>query len=110
MQDEKVAATEPNAPSPANDTTQATAAPAMTEPAPVAAEAAKPEPAGPAPSTTKVATLGQQPVASDDAKARVTGHYFFHMRRRDPNPETHDVGLQDGLMEAFAKFSGVGLA
>jgi hypothetical protein len=48
--------------------------------------------------------------AGDDPKARVTGHYFFHMRRRDPNPETHDVGLQDGLMEAFAKFSGVRLA
>jgi NAD(P)-dependent dehydrogenase (short-subunit alcohol dehydrogenase family) len=48
--------------------------------------------------------------SSDNAKARVTGHYFFHMRRRDPNPETHDVALQDGLMEAFAKFSGVRLA
>src|SRR5580704_4544789 len=48
--------------------------------------------------------------ASDDAKARVSGHYFFHMRRRDPNPEVHDVALQDGLMEAFAKFSGVRLA
>jgi NAD(P)-dependent dehydrogenase (short-subunit alcohol dehydrogenase family) len=47
--------------------------------------------------------------ASDDAKARVSGHYFFHMRRREPNPEVHDLALQDGLMEAFAEFSGVGL-
>ena len=47
--------------------------------------------------------------ASDDAKAQVTGHYFFHMRRREPNPEVHDVALQDALMEVFAKVSGVRL-
>jgi NAD(P)-dependent dehydrogenase (short-subunit alcohol dehydrogenase family) len=47
---------------------------------------------------------------SDDAKARVSGHYFFHMRRREPNPLVHDVALQDRMMEAFAKFSGVQLS
>jgi NAD(P)-dependent dehydrogenase (short-subunit alcohol dehydrogenase family) len=47
---------------------------------------------------------------SDDVAARVSGHYFFHMRRREPNAAVHDVALQDRLMRAFAKLSGVGLA
>ena len=32
---------------------------------------------------------------SDDAAARVTGEYFFHLRRRAPNPQARDTNLQD---------------
>jgi NAD(P)-dependent dehydrogenase (short-subunit alcohol dehydrogenase family) len=48
--------------------------------------------------------------ASDDDAARVSGHYFFHLRRREPNPQVHDVTLQDRVMEGFEKLSGVRLA
>jgi hypothetical protein len=33
--------------------------------------------------------------ASDDAAALVTGEYFYHLRKRAPNPETHDEALQN---------------
>jgi NAD(P)-dependent dehydrogenase (short-subunit alcohol dehydrogenase family) len=46
---------------------------------------------------------------SDDAGARVTGQYFYHMRPRQPNPSASDVDLQDRLLEACRKFSGVAL-
>ena len=36
---------------------------------------------------------------SDDPAARVTGQYFYHMRPRAPDPQTHDVALQDRLIE-----------
>jgi NAD(P)-dependent dehydrogenase (short-subunit alcohol dehydrogenase family) len=45
----------------------------------------------------------------DDAAARVTGEYFYHMRRRAPNPEAHDVALQDELIKACQQLSGVAL-
>jgi len=45
----------------------------------------------------------------DDAGARVTGEYFHHMRRRKPNPSAYDVDLQDRLLEACRKLSGVAL-
>ncbi len=32
---------------------------------------------------------------SDDPAARTSGGYFYHLKRREPNPETHDVALQD---------------
>jgi len=37
---------------------------------------------------------------SNDAAARVTGEYFFHLRRSTPNPQTRDTGLQDRLIKA----------
>jgi NAD(P)-dependent dehydrogenase (short-subunit alcohol dehydrogenase family) len=43
----------------------------------------------------------------DDEGARVTGEYFYHMRPRRPNPSAYDLGLQDRLLEACRKFSGV---
>jgi NAD(P)-dependent dehydrogenase (short-subunit alcohol dehydrogenase family) len=46
---------------------------------------------------------------SDDEAAKVTGEYFYHMRRREPNPATRDVGRQDRLLEACARFSSVAL-
>jgi NAD(P)-dependent dehydrogenase (short-subunit alcohol dehydrogenase family) len=48
-------------------------------------------------------------VASDDPKAMVTGEYFYHMRPRKPNPAARKVELQDKLLEACKRFSGVDL-
>jgi NAD(P)-dependent dehydrogenase (short-subunit alcohol dehydrogenase family) len=45
----------------------------------------------------------------DDPAARVTGEYFYHMQRRAPNPSARDKALQDGLIEACRKLSGVAL-
>ena len=47
--------------------------------------------------------------ASDDPAAKVTGEYFYHMRHRTPNPATRDVDLQEKLLDACRKFSGVEL-
>jgi NAD(P)-dependent dehydrogenase (short-subunit alcohol dehydrogenase family) len=46
---------------------------------------------------------------SDDPAAQVTAEYFYHMRRRTPKPATRDVDLQDELLEACRKFSGIQL-
>ncbi len=46
---------------------------------------------------------------SDDDGARVTGEYFFHMRPRKANPSAYDVDLQDRLIEACGRHSGVAL-
>ena len=47
--------------------------------------------------------------ASDDKDATVTGQYFFHMRPRKPNPATRDPLIQDALIDACSRFSGVTL-
>jgi NAD(P)-dependent dehydrogenase (short-subunit alcohol dehydrogenase family) len=44
---------------------------------------------------------------SDDPEARVAGEYFYHMQRRAPNPSGRNKVLQDGLIEACRKLSGV---
>jgi NAD(P)-dependent dehydrogenase (short-subunit alcohol dehydrogenase family) len=44
---------------------------------------------------------------SDDAAARVTGEYFFHLRRSAPNPQTRDTRLQDQLIAACEQISSV---
>ena len=46
---------------------------------------------------------------SDDAAAKVTGEYFYHMRRRSPKPATRGVELQDTLLDACRKISGIEL-
>ena len=46
---------------------------------------------------------------SDDAGARTTGGYFYHLQRREPNPETKDVALQDRLLGVCQEISGVDL-
>jgi NAD(P)-dependent dehydrogenase (short-subunit alcohol dehydrogenase family) len=46
---------------------------------------------------------------SDDAAARVTGQYFYHLKPRDTNPQAHDVALQDRLVAVCAKLSGITL-
>jgi NAD(P)-dependent dehydrogenase (short-subunit alcohol dehydrogenase family) len=44
---------------------------------------------------------------SDDAAARVTGEYFFHLRRRPPNPLARDAKLQDELIAACERISSI---
>jgi NAD(P)-dependent dehydrogenase (short-subunit alcohol dehydrogenase family) len=43
----------------------------------------------------------------DDRDADVTGQYFYHMRRKHPNPQAHDAALQDRLVLLCAEISGV---
>lgn len=47
--------------------------------------------------------------ASDDAGAKVTGQYFYHMRPRETHPAAHDPELQEKLIEACKTISGVEL-
>ncbi len=44
---------------------------------------------------------------SDDAQARVSGDYFYHLRRRAPNPQVKDPDLQDRLIAACERLSSV---
>ena len=46
---------------------------------------------------------------SDDAAARVSGEYFYHMRRRAPNPQARDQAVQEALLDACRRLSGVAL-
>jgi NAD(P)-dependent dehydrogenase (short-subunit alcohol dehydrogenase family) len=46
---------------------------------------------------------------SDDPAVMVTGEYFYHMKRRAPNPAARDVERQEKLIEACERFSGVKL-
>ncbi|MDU7198463.1 MULTISPECIES: SDR family NAD(P)-dependent oxidoreductase [Enterobacteriaceae] len=45
--------------------------------------------------------------ASDDPQAKVTGKYFYHLKRMTANPQAHDVALQDRLLHICAELSGV---
>jgi NAD(P)-dependent dehydrogenase (short-subunit alcohol dehydrogenase family) len=47
---------------------------------------------------------------SNEPAALVTGQYFYHMRPRQPNPQVYDTALQDGLLDACERLSGVKLA
>jgi NAD(P)-dependent dehydrogenase (short-subunit alcohol dehydrogenase family) len=44
---------------------------------------------------------------SDDAAARVTAEYFFHLRRRNPSPRARDTDLQDQLIAACERISSI---
>lgn len=46
---------------------------------------------------------------SQDAGAMVSGSYFYHLAQRKPAGATRDHTLQDGLLAACARFSGVSL-
>jgi len=46
---------------------------------------------------------------SDDPAAKVSGEYFFHLRRRTPKAATHDVEIQEKLLAECRKLSGVEL-
>jgi NAD(P)-dependent dehydrogenase (short-subunit alcohol dehydrogenase family) len=47
--------------------------------------------------------------ASDDRAAQVTGEYFYHLRTRAPNPETHNEALQNRLLARCQDLSGIPL-
>ena len=44
---------------------------------------------------------------SDDAAAKVTDEYFYHMRLRSPKAATREPERQEMLIEACARFSGI---
>jgi NAD(P)-dependent dehydrogenase (short-subunit alcohol dehydrogenase family) len=44
---------------------------------------------------------------SDDASARTTGGYFYHLKRREPNPVARDVAPQDRLIAVCREISAV---
>jgi NAD(P)-dependent dehydrogenase (short-subunit alcohol dehydrogenase family) len=46
---------------------------------------------------------------SAEPAATVSGKYFFHLRQRDPDPATRDVGRQDQLLELCERVSGLRL-
>ena len=46
---------------------------------------------------------------SDDPGALVTGRYLYRREQRRANPAAYEVGLQDGLLAACAKLTGVTL-
>lgn len=46
---------------------------------------------------------------SDDSAAKVTGEYFYHIRPRAPLAAAHDQELQERLLDACKRFSGVDL-
>jgi hypothetical protein len=47
--------------------------------------------------------------SGDEPTSQVTGKYFYHLRRMEPNPQAHDPALQDRLTEICAQISGVTL-
>jgi NAD(P)-dependent dehydrogenase (short-subunit alcohol dehydrogenase family) len=46
---------------------------------------------------------------SNEPAVLVTGQYFYHMRPLRPNPQVHDPELQDALLDACERLSGVKL-
>jgi NAD(P)-dependent dehydrogenase (short-subunit alcohol dehydrogenase family) len=47
--------------------------------------------------------------ASDDPAVKVSGEYFFHMKLRKPVAATRDEAVQEKLLEACKKLSGIEL-
>ena len=45
----------------------------------------------------------------DDAGAKVSGSYFYHRRRREPNPLASDVRFQDTLFAACEQLTGIAM-
>jgi hypothetical protein len=44
---------------------------------------------------------------SDEPQALVSGQYFYHQRRRAANPAASDQEVQQRLLDACARISGV---
>ncbi len=44
---------------------------------------------------------------SEDARAKVSGKYWYHMHQVPAHPAAHDVDLQEMLFEACHELSGV---
>lgn len=47
--------------------------------------------------------------ASDDPAALVSGHYFYHRHPRETHPAVHDTAVQEGLLHACERVTGVAL-
>jgi NAD(P)-dependent dehydrogenase (short-subunit alcohol dehydrogenase family) len=47
--------------------------------------------------------------AADDPKAQATGAYFYHLKRKAPNPQANDPALQTRLIAICAEISTVAL-
>ena len=63
-----------------------------------------------APDDMEQAHLTQVWLASgSDPKSQVTGKYFYHLKRMEPNPQAHDPTLQDRLVRICGEISGVTL-
>ncbi|MDP9155757.1 MAG: SDR family NAD(P)-dependent oxidoreductase [Pseudomonadota bacterium] len=63
-----------------------------------------------APDDMKAAPRTQAWLAvSDDPAASVTGEYFFHMKPRKPSAAASDERLQDGLIAACERLTGIRL-
>lgn len=46
---------------------------------------------------------------SDDPQARGSGRYFYHKRLKAAHPAASDIAVQDGLLDACERLSGVAL-
>ena len=46
---------------------------------------------------------------SDDAEAKTTGGYFYHLKRREPNPEARELSVQDRLIDICGEISGIAM-
>ena len=47
--------------------------------------------------------------AGNDPKADVSGKYFYHLKRMQPNPQAYEPALQDRLIAICAEISGIAL-
>jgi hypothetical protein len=47
--------------------------------------------------------------AGADKAAMVTASYFFHRQQRTPSPATQDTQIQDALIDACQRLSGIDL-
>jgi NAD(P)-dependent dehydrogenase (short-subunit alcohol dehydrogenase family) len=45
--------------------------------------------------------------ASDDTNAQTTADYFYHLKPREPNPQSRDGVLQNRLLDICGEISGV---
>ena len=45
--------------------------------------------------------------ASDDPEAQKTAGYFYHLKPREPNPQSREIALQATLFDICEEISGV---
>ena len=45
--------------------------------------------------------------AGEEPKTQVTGKYFYHLKRMEPNPQARDIRVQNRLIAICAEISGV---
>ncbi|HEV8462664.1 MAG TPA: SDR family NAD(P)-dependent oxidoreductase [Gaiellaceae bacterium] len=59
-----------------------------------------------APDDLRLGHLTQEWLAtSDDPAARTSGGYWYHQTRTEPHASAHDLGFQEELLEALARFT-----